>query len=117
MSGRIHAMRTGVRARSQAKGTPGTFNHITDQIGMFSFTGLTEAQVKLLREMCHVYMVSSSRAPFLLSSRGSEICIRKRCLFFFFFFVCIDKERTNLDGRSQYTKYRLLYRRRRQCCP
>ena len=28
----------------EAKGTPGTWNHVTDQIGMFTFTGLTKAR-------------------------------------------------------------------------
>jgi aspartate aminotransferase len=59
MSGRIAEMRKGLRQRLEAKGTPGTWNHVTDQIGMFSFTGLTEAQVKLLREKWHIYMVGS----------------------------------------------------------
>lgn len=58
MSGRIIEMRKGLRQRLEAKGTPGTWDHVTSQIGMFSFTGLTEAQVKTLREKWHVYMVS-----------------------------------------------------------
>lgn len=59
MSGRIIKMREGLRARLEAKGTPGTWDHITNQIGMFSFTGLTEKQVMTLREKWHVYMVRS----------------------------------------------------------
>lgn len=58
MSGRIAAMRRGLRDRLEAKGTPGSWEHITNQIGMFSFTGLSEQQVKLLREKYHIYMVS-----------------------------------------------------------
>ncbi|OGM41059.1 aspartate aminotransferase [Aspergillus bombycis] len=61
MSGRIAEMRKGLRERLEAKGTPGTWNHVTDQIGMFSFTGLTEAQVKLLREKWHIYMTKNGR--------------------------------------------------------
>jgi aspartate aminotransferase len=60
MSGRIIEMRKGLRERLEAKGTPGTWDHITNQIGMFSFTGLNEAQVGILREKWHVYMVSNS---------------------------------------------------------
>lgn len=59
MSGRIIDMRKGLRQRLEAKGTPGSWQHITDQIGMFSFTGLTEAQVKILRDQFHIYMVST----------------------------------------------------------
>lgn len=58
MSGRIIEMRKGLRERLEAKGTPGTWDHITSQIGMFSFTGLTPTQVQVLREKWHIYMVS-----------------------------------------------------------
>jgi aspartate aminotransferase len=61
MSGRIADMRTGLRQRLEAKGTPGSWAHITDQIGMFSFTGLSEQQVKLLRDKWHVYMTKNGR--------------------------------------------------------
>ena len=33
----------------EAKGTPGTWNHVTDQIGMFTFTGLSKAWERLLQ--------------------------------------------------------------------
>ncbi|KAA8650492.1 hypothetical protein EYZ11_007661 [Aspergillus tanneri] len=61
MSGRIAEMRTGLRQRLESKGTPGTWEHITNQIGMFSFTGLSEPQVKLLRDKWHVYMTKNGR--------------------------------------------------------
>ena len=61
MSGRIIAMREALRAKLEAQGTPGTWNHITDQIGMFSFTGLSEAQVAKLRADFHVYMTKNGR--------------------------------------------------------
>lgn len=41
MSERIISMRKELYERLVAMGTPGTWEHITDQIGMFSFTGLT----------------------------------------------------------------------------
>lgn len=61
MSGRIKEMRSALRNKLEELGTPGTWNHITDQIGMFSFTGLTEAQVMKLREDSHVYMTKNGR--------------------------------------------------------
>ncbi|KAL1979229.1 hypothetical protein VTN96DRAFT_6422 [Rasamsonia emersonii] len=61
MSGRIIEMRKGLRQRLEAKGTPGTWDHVTSQIGMFSFTGLTENQVKILREKWHIYMTKNGR--------------------------------------------------------
>jgi aspartate aminotransferase len=57
MSGRILEMRSGLKERLVAKGTPGNWDHITSQIGMFSFTGLSEEQVMKLRSKWHVYMV------------------------------------------------------------
>lgn len=62
MSGRIIEMRKTLRSKLEALGTPGTWNHITDQIGMFSFTGLTEPQVLKLREEHHIYMTKNGRA-------------------------------------------------------
>ncbi|KAI9710094.1 MAG: Aspartate aminotransferase, cytoplasmic [Bogoriella megaspora] len=61
MSGRIIDMRTKLKAMLEQMGTPGTWNHITDQIGMFSFTGLSEQQVLKLREEYHIYMTKNGR--------------------------------------------------------
>ncbi|KAF2864383.1 PLP-dependent transferase [Piedraia hortae CBS 480.64] len=61
MSGRIIDMRQKLRSKLEELKTPGTWNHITDQIGMFSFTGFTEEQVQILREQFHVYMVKNGR--------------------------------------------------------
>lgn len=61
MSGRIISMRKALRAKLEELGTPGTWNHITDQIGMFSFTGLTEQQVMKIRSEFHIYMTKNGR--------------------------------------------------------
>ena len=61
MSGRIIQMRKNLRAKLEEMGTPGSWNHITDQIGMFSFTGLTEHQVLKIRADSHVYMTKNGR--------------------------------------------------------
>lgn len=61
MSGRIIDMRQALRSKLESLATPGTWNHITDQIGMFSFTGLTEPQVQKLREEYHIYMTKNGR--------------------------------------------------------
>ncbi|KAF3907936.1 hypothetical protein ABW21_db0205031 [Orbilia brochopaga] len=50
MSGRIIAMRQALYDHLVKLGTPGTWTHITSQIGMFSFTGLSEPQVQKLRD-------------------------------------------------------------------
>jgi len=61
MSGRIIDMRKKLRLTLEKLGTPGKWNHITDQIGMFSFTGLTPAQVDVVINKHHVYMLKDGR--------------------------------------------------------
>lgn len=61
MAGRIIRMRTALRSTLEELETPGTWNHITDQIGMFSFTGLSEQQVLKIREDSHIYMTKNGR--------------------------------------------------------
>merc|ERR1712217_727004 len=61
MSNRIVAMRTALRGAIEAKSTPGTWNHITDQIGMFTYTGLNKDQVTRMVEECHIYMTGDGR--------------------------------------------------------
>lgn len=38
------------------EGTPGDWSHIIKQIGMFSFTGLNEKQVRFIAKEYHIYM-------------------------------------------------------------
>ncbi|KAL2739600.1 hypothetical protein V1477_010989 [Vespula maculifrons] len=61
MSGRIQQMREGLYQRLLKLGTPGTWEHITTQIGMFSYTGLSERQVKHLLDQFHIYLLRSGR--------------------------------------------------------
>lgn len=61
MSGRIIAMRKGLRDKLEALGTPGTWNHITDQIGMFSFTGLNPDMCAFLVNEKHIYLLKNGR--------------------------------------------------------
>lgn len=61
MSNRIIEMRKALHGHLVQLKTPGTWNHITDQIGMFSFTGLKAAQVKVLKEKYHIYMTDNGR--------------------------------------------------------
>ncbi|KAI8906547.1 pyridoxal phosphate-dependent transferase [Powellomyces hirtus] len=61
MANRIIHMRTVLFALLTELGTPGTWNHIVDQIGMFTFTGLNAAQVKVLRDTYHIYLTDNGR--------------------------------------------------------
>jgi aspartate aminotransferase len=61
MSQRIVDMRNALRGAIEAKGTPGTWNHVTDQIGMFTYTGLTPPQVERMVNEFHIYMTGDGR--------------------------------------------------------
>ena len=61
MAGRVIAMRKGLREKLEALGTPGTWNHITDQIGMFSFTGLNPEMCEYLLKEKHIYLLKNGR--------------------------------------------------------
>eukprot|EP01084_Bolivina_argentea_P013155 24649_1 len=61
MSGRILEMRKQLRGKLEELKTPGKWNHITDQIGMFTFTGLTPKQVDIMINKHHIYLLSNGR--------------------------------------------------------
>jgi len=61
MSSRIQRMRQELYDAIKKNGTPGTWEHILNQIGMFSFTGLTKGQVELLISKHHIYMLGNGR--------------------------------------------------------
>jgi len=61
MADRVLEVRDLLRKGLEAKGTPGTWNHITDQIGMFSFTGLKPNECERLIATHHIYLLKSGR--------------------------------------------------------
>ena len=61
MSSRILDTRQKLLSELTALKTPGTWHHITDQIGMFSYTGLSKAQVEHMTKEHHVYLLPSGR--------------------------------------------------------
>lgn len=61
MADRILEVRAMLRKGLEDKGTAGPWNHITDQIGMFSFTGLTPAECERLISKHHIYLLKSGR--------------------------------------------------------
>lgn len=75
MAHRIQAMRTSLFDALRAAGAPGDWRHILDQVGMFSFSGLSPAQCELLTRKWHIYLtadgrismagLSAARAPYL----------------------------------------------------
>ncbi len=52
---RVMQMRKLLRSALERLGTPGTWGHITSQIGMFSFTGLSKEQSERMTNEFHIY--------------------------------------------------------------
>ena len=61
MRDRIKAMRMKLKSVLEAKVPGRNFDYLTEQNGMFSFTGLTPEQVERLQSEFGIYMVSNSR--------------------------------------------------------
>ncbi|XP_023716437.1 aspartate aminotransferase, cytoplasmic isoform X2 [Cryptotermes secundus] len=61
MANRVLDMRRGLKERLERLGTPGTWDHIVTQIGMFSYTGLSPRQVEHLTQKYHIYLLKSGR--------------------------------------------------------
>jgi len=61
MRARINGMRTLLVETLKSKGVPGDYSFITQQRGMFSFSGLTPEHVKALKEKHAIYIVGSGR--------------------------------------------------------
>ena len=72
MSTRISSMRVAVRDGLSQLDTPGNWDHVVSQIGMFSYTGLSKEQVAML-QVKHIYMLSNGRISVSgLNSRNVE---------------------------------------------
>jgi aspartate aminotransferase, mitochondrial len=61
MADRIITMRTRLRDGLKKEGSSHNWQHITDQIGMFCFTGLKPTQVEKLTSEFHVYLTKDGR--------------------------------------------------------
>ncbi|XP_034040682.1 aspartate aminotransferase, cytoplasmic [Thalassophryne amazonica] len=61
MADRNLLMRSQLKAKLQALGTPGCWDFITEQTGMFSFTSLTPNQVEYLVKQKHIYLMVNGR--------------------------------------------------------
>ncbi|KAL6702382.1 hypothetical protein ACN47E_002348 [Coniothyrium glycines] len=61
MSKRIRVVREALYNELLQLGTPGSWKHIVEQIGMFSYTGLSTKQVLAIRQRYSVYMLQSGR--------------------------------------------------------
>lgn len=70
MRARIHAMRAGFVERLAAHGAP-QFGFINRQAGMFSYSGLSRAQVHRLRDEFAIYALDSGRICVAALSLGN----------------------------------------------
>eukprot|EP01099_Mayorella_cantabrigiensis_P005406 TRINITY_DN4324_c0_g1_i1.p1 TRINITY_DN4324_c0_g1~~TRINITY_DN4324_c0_g1_i1.p1 ORF type:complete len:410 (-),score=94.16 TRINITY_DN4324_c0_g1_i1:228-1457(-) len=61
MSGRLIKMRHELHRKLIELKTPGNWDHIVTQVGMFSYTGLTEEQVNILVTKYHIYLLKNGR--------------------------------------------------------
>ncbi|CAD5229583.1 unnamed protein product [Bursaphelenchus okinawaensis] len=61
MSSRIQQMREALLKLLTEQGTPGKWDHIVKQIGMFSYTGLTKEQVDRLINVHKVFLLNDGR--------------------------------------------------------
>ncbi|XP_060801829.1 aspartate aminotransferase, mitochondrial [Amyelois transitella] len=61
MADRIISMRKQLRAGIEGAGNKQNWQHITDQIGMFCFTGLKPDQVERLTKDFHIYLTKDGR--------------------------------------------------------
>ncbi|KAG9022262.1 Aspartate aminotransferase, cytoplasmic [Tulasnella sp. JGI-2019a] len=62
MAHRIIDMRYQLHAKlTNELKTPGNWDHIINQIGMFSFTGINTSQATAMNEKAHIYMTANGR--------------------------------------------------------
>lgn len=61
MADRILLMRQLLQQKLRALGTPGTWDHIIQQSGMFAYTGLSPQEVDHMVKEHHVYLLKSGR--------------------------------------------------------
>jgi len=61
VSERIITMRRALRDELKSLGTPGNWDHIVSQIGMFSYTGLGAKQCDVLIQKYHIYLLRNGR--------------------------------------------------------
>lgn len=58
---RILLMRRLLNQKLKELGTPGNWDHVLNQKGMFTYTGLNEQQCRLLTDKHHIYLLKSGR--------------------------------------------------------
>mmetsp|Transcript_31117 Transcript_31117/g.47546 ORF Transcript_31117/g.47546 Transcript_31117/m.47546 type:complete len:163 (-) Transcript_31117:60-548(-) len=71
VTNRMTEMRTLLRKNLESNGAKGSWEHVTKQIGMFSFTGLTPAQSDQMVKKHHIYMTKNGRISVAGLTKGN----------------------------------------------
>ena len=61
MADRLNGVRQSLFDALVSRNVKGTWTHVTEQRGMFSYTGIPPNAVKRLKEEYHIYMLSNGR--------------------------------------------------------
>jgi aspartate aminotransferase len=61
MADRINDMRISLRSKLEASGSNRSWEHVTKQIGMFAYSGMSKEEVMELREKHHIYCTADGR--------------------------------------------------------
>lgn len=72
MADRINTMRGLLKSELEAVGSTRSWDHITKQIGMFAYSGLTPEEVTEMKEKHHIYCTLDGR----ISMAVRNLCVR-----------------------------------------
>jgi aspartate aminotransferase len=61
MADRINDMRISLRSKLEASGSNRSWEHVTKQIGMFAYSGMSKEEVVALKEKHHIYCTADGR--------------------------------------------------------
>jgi aspartate aminotransferase len=67
MADRINTMRLSLRANLEANGSSRSWEHVTRQIGMFAYSGMSKDEVIALRDKHHIYCTLDGRISMAVS--------------------------------------------------
>lgn len=77
MSSRLAQMREALKEELDQLETPGSWDHLVRQVGMFAYTGLSAMHVRELRHKWHVYMTEDGRISVAgLNTGNVKYCAR-----------------------------------------
>jgi aspartate aminotransferase len=73
MADRIIGMRKALRENLESLGSPLSWEHVTNQIGMFCYSGMTPEQVDRLTNEYHIYMTRNGRISMAGVTTGNVV--------------------------------------------